>query len=399
VRTLGILKTQKESLGIKRNISVKLCPLITGSIVAGFAKPAIMLQTTQYSDEELSFIVRHKLIHFKRKDLFFKILVLTAKAIHWFNPVIYLIVKTVSAQCEKACDDAVIGNADITARKKYALFIADIAKTQSGIQTALTTNFYGGKYNMKNRLLSIIDKNKKKKGIILICFALILTICTSFAIAANAYAPENSQSADLSKISAVDTSNDTLNVGTTTEEEVPHYRTTSDYQLINEEAAGLLNSVETEDILLTYDTYKEYIENTVKPQLQTQLGKMYYLNDEGPFVWTQEEIDAKIANYYSTLEEVKNGTAKVTVSYVKGTDKIASIQTVSTNPSQIKRGISQFTYNASDGMRFSADTYESLYGIVKNYFDEQVKAGKMTQEEANSKLSEMSENNTVMIVK
>lgn len=38
---------------------------------------------------------------------------------------------------------------------------------------------------MKNRILSITDKSKKKTGIIVICFALILTICTSLVLAAS----------------------------------------------------------------------------------------------------------------------------------------------------------------------------------------------------------------------
>lgn len=191
MRTLDILQQQKETLGIRKDVSIQLYPLIAGSMLAGLTKPAILLQTTQYSDEELSFIIIHELIHFKHKDLFFKILVLTAKALHWFNPVVYLTARAVSVQCEKACDEAVICNAGTAVRKRYALFIAEISKTRSGIQTALTTNFYGGKYNMKTRLLSIIDRNKKKKGIILICFTLMLTLCTSLVIAANSYTPEN----------------------------------------------------------------------------------------------------------------------------------------------------------------------------------------------------------------
>lgn len=184
-RTLGILQTQKEALGITQNISIQICSMIAGSMLSGLIKPVILLQTTNRSDEELSFLIRHELIHFKHKDLFFTILTLTAKAIHWFNPIVHLIGRGVSTQCEKTCDDAVLNHSDSAVREKYALFILDIAKTQSGMQTALTTNFYGGKRNMKSRLLSIMDRSKKKTGLLLICVALIFTAGTGFVATAN----------------------------------------------------------------------------------------------------------------------------------------------------------------------------------------------------------------------
>jgi hypothetical protein len=54
----------------------------------------------------------------------------------------------------------------------------------------LITNFYGSKYSIKNRVLSITDTNKKKAGIFLFCITLILTVSTSIVFAANISMPE-----------------------------------------------------------------------------------------------------------------------------------------------------------------------------------------------------------------
>jgi hypothetical protein len=61
-----------------------------------------------------------------------------------------------------------------------------VAKYQSKLKTALSTNFYGGKKGMKNRISSIMDAGKKKVGAAIVCMALITTVGTGFAFAANA---------------------------------------------------------------------------------------------------------------------------------------------------------------------------------------------------------------------
>ncbi|WP_417282131.1 M56 family metallopeptidase, partial [Clostridioides difficile] len=42
-----------------------------------------------YKLEELDWIFRHELMHFKSKDLHLKYLVLFLKIVYWFNPFIY----------------------------------------------------------------------------------------------------------------------------------------------------------------------------------------------------------------------------------------------------------------------------------------------------------------------
>jgi len=58
-------------------------------------------------------------------------------------------------------------------------------KYQSKLKTALSTNFYGGKKGMKNRIYSIMDSSKKKAGIAIVCCMLLLTMGTGMAFAAS----------------------------------------------------------------------------------------------------------------------------------------------------------------------------------------------------------------------
>lgn len=62
-------------------------------MIIGFFRPVFVLPKEQYSSEELFFILKHELVHLKRKDVYFKLLFVTANAVHWFNPFVWIMPK------------------------------------------------------------------------------------------------------------------------------------------------------------------------------------------------------------------------------------------------------------------------------------------------------------------
>jgi hypothetical protein len=151
----------------------------------GFKNPRILLPKTGLAHDEISFILKHELIHYKRKDLWYKYLILIATAIHWFNPVVCHMSKAVGVICEMSCDAEVVRSTDADTRRHYSETIIGMVKYQSKLKTALSTNFNGGKKNMKNRISSIMDTNKKRVGAVIICAVLIGALGTGVAFAAN----------------------------------------------------------------------------------------------------------------------------------------------------------------------------------------------------------------------
>ncbi len=88
------------------SIDVQDFVMATGSEVSRLLKAS-----TVSSEEELSFILEHELIHYKRKDVGDKSMVMLAAAIHRFNPVVYLMARSITLQCELSCDAEVMKNA------------------------------------------------------------------------------------------------------------------------------------------------------------------------------------------------------------------------------------------------------------------------------------------------
>lgn len=186
LESLGILDSLKSELEIKTQVGLSVCQSITSPMLVGFFHPVILLPPVKIADDELSLILKHELIHFQRHDLWYKALILAATALHWFNPVIYLMAKATAVQCEISCDALVLRGADFQKRKQYGETIIGVVRNGSKLRTALSTNFYGGKKGMKYRISSIMDTKRKKAGVAVLCMALVGIIMTGATLAAAA---------------------------------------------------------------------------------------------------------------------------------------------------------------------------------------------------------------------
>ncbi len=190
------LQKIKADIGITTPVNLQICSCISSPMMIGFIRPTILLPWADFSADELPYILKHELVHFKRKDLWYKSLVLFATAVHWFNPVMYVMAKAIASQCEISCDAEVVSRTDICARQQYSEAIIGVIRNQSRMQTAFSTNFYGGKKGMKKRIFSIMDTSKKRAGALILCLALVGTLGTGAAFAVNAAAVSGAYSTD-----------------------------------------------------------------------------------------------------------------------------------------------------------------------------------------------------------
>ncbi|WP_130609116.1 M56 family metallopeptidase [Cohnella abietis] len=159
-----------------------LCPVkvivsanATTPMVMGLWKPMVVLPDTQFREKELTMILSHELIHLKRGDLFVKLLVLIANAIHWFNPAAYSLNKQINTLCELSCDEKVVQEMDMENRRFYGetlLSMLEYGVMQRNV--ACTSSLCNPKKYMKRRLLNLMNVKKTKKSIIML--SLVATI-------------------------------------------------------------------------------------------------------------------------------------------------------------------------------------------------------------------------------
>ncbi len=124
----AVLDEVKKELGIKRRIKVRMAKDFTSPMLVGVLFPVIYIPCREIPAAQLRMVFLHELMHYKRKDLVFKWLSLFVNAVHWFNPLAYLVCSNISEACEVSCDMAVTKTMSETEQKIYMQTILDLAK-------------------------------------------------------------------------------------------------------------------------------------------------------------------------------------------------------------------------------------------------------------------------------
>lgn len=166
-RTLDCIQSTARQMQIKRPAPAYINEKISGPMIMGLLHPVLLLPSEDYADSDLAYILRHEFTHYKRRDLWFKLLLVTAQAVHWFNPAVFLLVQQANRDLELSCDDEVTRGRTAAERKAYS---ETILSTIHGVRirrNALTTYFYGGTKTMKERFRNIFDRRRKHSGFIM----------------------------------------------------------------------------------------------------------------------------------------------------------------------------------------------------------------------------------------
>lgn len=170
-----IYKNLLKELNIKKKIELRGSDELISPAGMGLFKSYIFLPDYSYSKSELTWILKHELMHFKNKDILIKFLVLSVRIIYWFNPLVYVMSNRVNLDCELCRDESVIYNCSFNDKKEYALaLIKSIKLSKECNRGILLTDF--NRTNLEKRLESIISKKFKNSVFVVIILCLLSSI-------------------------------------------------------------------------------------------------------------------------------------------------------------------------------------------------------------------------------
>jgi len=177
-----ILEELKHEFGIRRHVMLYYSNQEITPFCLGIWKPIIILYKESLN-ESFDVIIKHELVHIKRYDTLFQVLDLFLLSIHWFNPLVYWIIKEKKQICEMSCDDVIAKFMTLNERAEYASLITRHA-TYGNQQIAWVNNFSKGGSHMEKRMVNIMGKNKKIKlrGILSVLLIGFVTILSSFTV-------------------------------------------------------------------------------------------------------------------------------------------------------------------------------------------------------------------------
>lgn len=176
---IAVFNKVKKEMNINKNIVVRYCNYIKSPCLIGIFKPCILIPQVEYSNKEISWIMRHELTHYKYKDNLIKLICFLIRIVYWFNPLIYLLIGVVENDCELACDQRVIKNKTFEEKKEYGLTITSSVKYSISLKEKFEKAYFIGFSDskiLKKRLENLFVK-KLKSGYF--AAILILTVTLS----------------------------------------------------------------------------------------------------------------------------------------------------------------------------------------------------------------------------
>ena len=171
-----LVVSTNHAIGLRRTMPVIVSRKVNSPMILGIFRPVLVIPREDYSSAECNMIVRHELTHCKRHDIAFKMLLTAVNALHWFNPFVYLMVREANADIELCCDADVLRNADDVQRKAYAESILTSMEREKGFVPVSTCFSHGSIHKMKERLENIVDNRKRRSGIVLLAFTILMSV-------------------------------------------------------------------------------------------------------------------------------------------------------------------------------------------------------------------------------
>lgn len=101
----------KETYGLPQKTRLLFSSDFTIPFTYGFSRPTIVLplQARHWDALQLEMVLLHELAHIRRKDFLINLLVQCCRALYWWHPLIWHLAKSIRIECEKACDEWVVG--------------------------------------------------------------------------------------------------------------------------------------------------------------------------------------------------------------------------------------------------------------------------------------------------
>ena len=153
---------------------------IASPLVKGIWNPCIYLPAGMdfANTTVLGHVILHEAMHIRRKDNLYKLVLLVALCLHWYNPLVWLMAKMLCADLETACDAAVLRQSGEGQKQEYAYSLLTMAV--AGRPSPLLYSAFS-KTEVERRITGVLQYRKTKLAVLAVSVVLVLCSGTVFA--------------------------------------------------------------------------------------------------------------------------------------------------------------------------------------------------------------------------
>lgn len=185
-RQLAMLDELRKDLKIHRRVRLLYCYDIS-PVSMGLMHPVILLPERMKGNIPKT-LLRHELAHIKNLDILMRVLLTVAKAIHWFNPLVYLLQKEFEKTCELLCDETAVRGCSTEERADYAAML--IAELKYVVQSFVWAQHLSkDTKEIEERIKNIMEQKRRSK--MRKCIGAVALTVSVFACSLTAFAYED----------------------------------------------------------------------------------------------------------------------------------------------------------------------------------------------------------------
>lgn len=306
----GFAEAWLKTHPLRRPLAIRQMDRISTPLTYGILRPVILLPKTMdwHDREALRFVLEHEYIHIRHLDAAGKLLLIAAACVHWFNPLVWVMVVLCSRDMELCCDESVLRQLGLQSKAAYASALLRMESARSGFRP-LCSSFC--KNALEERMIAMMKG--KKTSVAALVAAVLLTGCmtTAFAVPAKGESVPSREKPDVQTNVQTIHAADTLCSYRNPEDGKTYYSwdgCKTWVPMTDEEFTAWHHEHEVE--WWTAEEYAAWLENE-KKELQTIIGSKGWTRSTGWFTWTQEMVDETIHKYEETLRDLEENGMKV----------------------------------------------------------------------------------------
>lgn len=172
-----IYRTECVKKRIRRPPSLLRVENLESPLLAGMVHPALYIPEKGYSLDELELIFSHELFHYRSRDLWYKMLLMTVSVLYWFNPFLSLMRIEAEKDIENLRDREVIECCQEQEKKLYQRLLLKTAALERVLAPHLAVSLNDSLLVFKDRIFYMRRAETLKRGILpagLICLSVFL---------------------------------------------------------------------------------------------------------------------------------------------------------------------------------------------------------------------------------
>lgn len=178
----SFLQEMKEQCGVRRHVVLYQGQNEDQTITFGIFNPVIICNR-EVGGHEAELLVRHEMVHIRRLDVLWKLLMRLALLLHWWNPVTWMLQRELERACEYSCDEIAMQGETTDEVKRYLRLLIEEASAapERGALAGWQNGFADGVKDVRERMENLMRKKKWNHCVTVILVA-ALTLANSMTV-------------------------------------------------------------------------------------------------------------------------------------------------------------------------------------------------------------------------